>query len=134
MKARVNGTHLAPITPEALEMVAARFRAMGEPLRLRILQRLEQGECSVSALASAVGSTQPNASKHLRILQDAGLVRRRQSGTSALYSIADSMVLAICDLVCSGLRERLEAQMGALSGRVGVRRHRSFPSRRGSGA
>ena len=102
------------MTPEALELVAARFRAMAEPLRLRLLQRLEPGELSVSALALAVESTQPNVSKHLRILQDAGLVRRRQQGNSAYYSIADEMVFELCDMICSRLRNHLEAQADAL--------------------
>ena len=120
MKARGDRVRKLPRTmsPEALEMVAARFRAMGEPLRLRILQQLETGEQSVSALALSVGSTQPNVSKHLRILQDAGLLQRRQQGTSAFYSIADPMVFELCELVCSKLRDRLEAQVGALNGRV----------------
>ncbi|MGA7870437.1 MAG: metalloregulator ArsR/SmtB family transcription factor [Candidatus Binatus sp.] len=106
------------LTPQALEMVAARFRAMGEPLRLRILHELEQGERSVSALAQSVGSTQPNVSKHLRILQDSGLVRRRPEGNSAFYSIADEMVFELCEMVCARLRDRLEAQVGALPARV----------------
>ncbi len=107
------------MTREALELVAARFRAMGEPLRLRILQDLEGGERSVSALAERVESTQPNVSKHLKILQDAGLVKRRQQGTTVYYSIADEMVLELCDLICSRLRDRLEAQVGAL--KAGIR-------------
>jgi len=106
------------MTREALELVAARFRAMGEPLRLRILQQLEGDERSVSALAESVDSTQPNVSKHLKILQDADLVKRRQQGTSVYYSIADEMVLELCDLICSRLRDRLEAQVGALKKRI----------------
>ena len=101
---------------EALELVAARFRAMGEPLRLRILQELERGELTVSALAQKVASTQPNVSKHLRVLQDADLLIRRQQGSSAFYSIADPMVFELCDTICSRLRDRLEAQVGALNG------------------
>jgi len=96
-------------------MVAARFRAMGEPLRLRMLQELEGGERSVSALAESVGSTQPNVSKHLKILQDAGLVKRRQQGTTVYYSIADEMVF---EMICSRLHDRLEAQVGALKARM----------------
>jgi len=120
MKTRLGGkaNPRQPMTWEALELVAARFRAMGEPLRLRILQQLEHGESSVSALADKVGSTQPNVSKHLKILQDAGLLKRRQQGNSALYSIADPMVFELCELICSRLRERLEAQVGALNGRI----------------
>ena len=106
------------LTPEALELVAARFRAMGEPLRLRILQELEGGERSVSALAESVDSTQPNVSKHLKILQDAGLVRRRQQGTTVFCSIADAMVFELCEMICSRLRDRLEAQVGALRART----------------
>ena len=108
------------MTPEALEMVAARFRAMGEPLRLRILQQLEDGERSVSALAESVASTQPNVSKHLKVLQDAGLVKRRQQGTTIYYSIADTMVFELCEMICSTLRDRLEAQVGALNARLRV--------------
>jgi len=105
------------MAPDALELVAARFRAMGEPLRLRILQELERGESSVSDLAERVASTQPNVSKHLRVLQDVGLLKRRQQGNSAFYAIADPMVFELCDMVCSRLRDRLEAQIGALNGR-----------------
>ncbi len=106
------------LTREALELVAARFRAMGEPLRLRILQELEGGERSVSALAESVDSTQPNVSKHLKILQDAGLVKRRQQGTTVFCSIADAMVFELCEMICSRLRDRLEAQVGALRART----------------
>ncbi|HEX4211496.1 MAG TPA: ArsR family transcriptional regulator, partial [Candidatus Binataceae bacterium] len=65
-----------------------------------------------------VGSTQPNVSRHLKVLQEAGLVKRRQQGTSAYYSIAEPMVLELCEMICSGLRERLEAQAGAFGARV----------------
>jgi DNA-binding transcriptional ArsR family regulator len=46
------------------------------------------------------------------------LLERRQQGTSAFYSIADPMVFELCDLVCSKLRDRLEAQVGALNAQV----------------
>ena len=106
------------MTGEALELVAARFKAMSEPLRLRILQELERGDRSVSALAQRVGSTQPNVSKHLKVLQDAGILKRRQQGNTAFYSIADAMVFELCDMICSRLRDRLEAQIGALNARM----------------
>ncbi len=107
-----------PLTREAMELVAARFRAMGEPMRLQLLQQLESGECSVSVLAENLGATQPNVSKHLKVLQDAGLLRRRQQGNSVYYAIADPMVFELCDMICSRLHDRLEAQVGALKARV----------------
>jgi DNA-binding transcriptional ArsR family regulator len=115
----------APMPPEALELVAARFRALGEPIRLRILQTLESGEMSVSALTAAVGSTQPNVSKHLRVLQEVGLVQRRAHGSTANYSIADTTVFELCELVCAGVRERLAAQVGAMSNGFGPLRRRA---------
>jgi DNA-binding transcriptional ArsR family regulator len=96
-----------PLSFETVELVAARFRTLGEPIRIQLLQALQRGERNVSDLVEAVGSTQPNVSKHLRILQDAGLVGRRQDGNSVYYSIADSTVFALCDTVCSSIGTRL---------------------------
>jgi DNA-binding transcriptional ArsR family regulator len=69
-------------------------------------------------LTETVGSTQPNVSKHLRVLQDAGLVKRRQQGTSVYYSIADARVFELCEMIRLRLRDRLEAQVGALNARL----------------
>ena len=104
-----------PMTPEALALVAARFKVLAEPLRLRILQELEGGEASVGDITEAVESTQPNVSKHLKILQEAGVVARRQEGNTVYYSIADETVFEICDVVCSSIRERLQAQAGVFA-------------------
>ncbi len=98
------------MTTESLGLVAGRFKVLSEPIRLRLLQSMERGEASVGALAERLGTTQPNVSKHLKILQEAGLVSRRQEGNTAFYSIADPSVYQLCDLVCSSLRDRLAAQ------------------------
>jgi len=112
------------MTTEALELVAVRFRAMGEPLRLRILQKLETGEQSVSALAEEVGSTQPNVSKHLRLLQEAGVIGRRQEGNLVYCYVSDDSVLRLCDAVCTSLGERLsrDAKLAAELNRGMARR------------
>lgn len=101
------------MSPEALELVAARFKVLSEPLRLCILQALEGGEMSVSEITEAVESSQPNVSKHLKMLQEAGLIVRRQEGNTVYCSIADETVFELCDAVCSSLRERLAAQAEA---------------------
>lgn len=100
---------------EALQLVAARFKVLSDPMRLRILQFLEGGETSVSALADAVESTQPNVSKHLKTMQDAGLLSRRQDGNTVYYSIADPTVFDLCDVVCSSLAERFTAHANVFS-------------------
>jgi len=96
-----------PLSLAAIDMVAARFRILGEPLRIRIIQELQDGEKNVSELVAAVGSTQPNVSKHLRILQEAGIVGRRQDGNLVYCYITDDSVLHLCDAVCSSVGERL---------------------------
>jgi DNA-binding transcriptional ArsR family regulator len=101
------------MSSEALQLVAARFKVLSDPMRLRILQLLEEGETSVSELARAVESTQPNVSKHLKTMQDAGLLARRQEGNTVYYSIADPTVFDLCAVVCSSLQERFSAHASA---------------------
>lgn len=96
------------MSPEALDLVASRFKVLAEPLRLAILQHLRSGESSVTEITSAVNATQPNVSKHLKILQDEGLVAKRQSGNNVFYNIADQSIFELCELVCGSLKERYE--------------------------
>ena len=102
------------LSPEALALVAERFKVMSEPLRLKILQELEEGEMSVMEITERVESSQPNVSKHLKVLQDAGLIARRQEGNTVYCSIADETVFELCNVVCSSLREHLTARAGVL--------------------
>lgn len=95
---------------EALELVAERFRVLAEPLRLQILQLLRSGEKNISELTELLGTTQPNMSKHVRILQEAGLIGRRQAGTAVYCFVSDESVFALCDLVCTSLYERVSTQ------------------------
>lgn len=115
------------LSPAAISLVAARFKVMGEPIRLRLLQALDRGEKSISALAEELEASQPSVSKHVKILYDSGLIARRQDGNSVYCSIADATVFELCDVVCSSLRERIAQQNQSLSPR---RPARSAASRR----
>ena len=95
---------------EALELIAYRFKILSEPIRLRILHELQEGERSVTELTSAVETSQPNVSKHLKILQDAGVVKRQPQGNTVYYSIADESIFTLCETVCSSLETRLRNQ------------------------
>lgn len=111
-KAVVKGRTAMPL--EALQLVAARFKVLSDPTRLQILQMLQSGEESVSEIAEAVQTTQPNVSKHLRILQDAGLLARRQDRNTVYYSIGDHTVFELCDTVCSSLARRFNGHANVL--------------------
>lgn len=94
-----------PLSDRMVEVVAVRFRALGEPHRLRILQVLEAGEAAVGEIAERLKANQSNVSRHLQNLYDAGLVGRRREGSNILYSISDPTVLKICRLVCARAEE-----------------------------
>ncbi len=94
----------------ALELVANRFKILSEPIRLRILQELQNGEKSVTELTETVETSQPNVSKHLKILQDSGVVKRQPQGNTVYYSIADESIFTLCETVCSSLETRLRSQ------------------------
>ena len=103
------------LSPLALELIASRFRALSEPVRLRLLNLLMQGEQTVGQLVEASGSGQANVSKHLAVLREAGMVGTRKEGLSTVCFIADAIVKDLCEMMCSRLREEMESKAAALS-------------------
>lgn len=104
-----------PIPADLAELIAQRFRVIGDPLRIRALDLLRDGELSVGELTARLGSSQQNVSKHLGVLLQAGIVSRRKDGTSSLYAIADPAVYDLCEQVCGGLQQQL-SELSALLG------------------
>jgi DNA-binding transcriptional ArsR family regulator len=91
-----------------IELVAQRFRVLGEPMRIKLLDRLREGEATVGELQEALGASQQNVSKHLGILHAAGMVARTKDGNHSRYSISDPSVFELCDQVCGGVRRQLQ--------------------------
>ena len=96
-----------PLAEPLVDLVAGRFRVLAEPMRIRLLDRLRDGDATVHDLQVALGASQQNVSKHLGVLLNAGIVARTKRGTSSVYSIADQGVFALCDQVCGGLRRQV---------------------------
>ncbi len=105
-----------PLPEPLVEQIALRFRVIGEPTRIRILDRLREGEATVQELTATLGTTQQNISKHLAVLHSAGIVSRRREGNHAFYAIADESVLDLCESVCDGLRRQLTELESLLAG------------------
>jgi DNA-binding transcriptional ArsR family regulator len=99
----------APLSREALELVAQRFRALADPTRLGLLQALFDQERTVQELCADTGASQANASKHLALLLEQGLVARRRDGLFTRYRITDPTLKSLCQLVCGSLATRHEA-------------------------
>jgi DNA-binding transcriptional ArsR family regulator len=91
-----------------VELVAQRFRVLGEPMRIKLLDRLRESGATVGELQEALGASQQNISKHLGILHAAGMVARTKHGNRAVYSISDPSVFELCDRVCGGVRRQLQ--------------------------
>ena len=97
-----------PLPEPLIELVAQRFRVLGEPMRIKLLDRLREGDATVGELQEALGASQQNVSKHLGILHAAGMVSRTKQGNHARYSISDPGVFELCDQVCGGVRRQLK--------------------------
>ncbi len=93
-----------PLPEPVVDLLAERFRAIGEPLRIRILDQLRDGPMTVAELTAALDANQQNVSKHLGVLLRVGIVAREKRGTSSSYSLADRLVIDLCDSVCASLR------------------------------
>ena len=108
--------------PEALaELIARRFRVLGEPMRIKLLDTLREEDATVNELTTAVGATQQNVSKHLAVLHEAGMVGREKVGTSVRYSIVDDTIFELCEMVCGGLRQQIAEIDRVLAGEEGHR-------------
>jgi DNA-binding transcriptional ArsR family regulator len=108
-----------PLPDELVDLIAQRFRLLGDATRIKLLERLREGEATVTELTAATGTTEQNVSKHLGVLHRAGIVARRRQGNFSYYSIADDGVYALCEQVCGSLQRQLEALSAVVA--VGVR-------------
>lgn len=104
------------LTPEVLALIAARFKALADPLRLQMLDCLRGGEMTVTELVEETGFGQANVSKHLQLLHALGFVNRRKEGLFVYYGLADKSALQLCDVMCGHLEAELKARRKALAG------------------
>lgn len=98
----------SPIPAGLAELIAERLKVIGDPNRIRILDLLRQGERTVGDIADELSTSQQNASKHLGVLQQAGIVGRRKQGTSTYCRVVDASVFDLCELVCGGLQDHVD--------------------------
>ena len=125
-----NQTMRADMGEAALDMIAARFRVLGEASRLKLIIALEGGEKNVSSLVTMTGQTQANVSRQLQALTDAGILSRRKEGLHVIYHIADKTIFDMCEHVCGSLQRRIDAQAGVFQSRPPKRSSESQPSKR----
>ncbi len=91
---------MAILDDDMFEPVAQRFKALGEPARLRILDALRRRALTVGELVEQTRLNQANLSKHLQLLYGLGFVDRWKDGLFVYYRLADRDVFQLCDIMC----------------------------------
>jgi ArsR family transcriptional regulator, arsenate/arsenite/antimonite-responsive transcriptional repressor len=86
------GPATEPLAPAEADALAARFKALADPTRVAIVNRLAAAECCVCDLNAAFDLSQPTISHHLRVLRDAGLVESSRRGTWMYYRLVPESV------------------------------------------
>ncbi|MEO6994930.1 MAG: metalloregulator ArsR/SmtB family transcription factor [Lacunisphaera sp.] len=104
-----------PLNAQALEIVAHRFAVLSEPMRLRLIQALFDGEKNVTELVEITEGTQANVSRHLQTLIAAHILARRKEGLQVFYRVADPTIVKLCELVCGSLEKSLARQAAHFS-------------------
>lgn len=89
---RVKPVMLPPVT---VERMAATFKVLGDPTRIRVLDALSREELCVCDLALLLGMSSSAISHQLRVLRHARLVKCRKEGKMAFYSLDDNHVLTL---------------------------------------
>ncbi len=92
---------------EVFEAAARYFSVLAEPARLKILHTICTGEKSVNTIIAATGMAQANASRHLGLMYQAGLLSRRREGTQVFYKVADRLFIELCRTVSVQIAARL---------------------------
>src|ERR1700687_4531003 len=94
-----------PAAAGVLEQIATRFKMLGEPMRLRILQVVCKQPRMVNDIVTALGATQANVSKHLSLLAAAGILERKKDGQRVYYGMKDQLAVKLCELVRAHVAE-----------------------------
>lgn len=108
-----NGNHDAPrerFTGEVVALTAERLRVIAEPNRIALLEALNEGEATVQELADRLVAPHQKVSKHLGILYQAGMVRRRREGATVRYALVDWTGWWVVEQIGRCVQSSLEAE------------------------
>ncbi|MBA3699040.1 MAG: winged helix-turn-helix transcriptional regulator [Planctomycetes bacterium] len=102
------------LSDEMVARIAERFRGLADVTRIRILVRLQGGECNVSTLATELDVAQASISKHLAVLRSLGFIQMRREGVQAFCTIRDPALPQLCQLMCDGVTRHAQELHAAL--------------------
>ncbi|MDP2710343.1 MAG: metalloregulator ArsR/SmtB family transcription factor [Solirubrobacteraceae bacterium] len=98
----------APLSEEAIDVIATRLRVVAEPTRIRLLELLNAGEATVQELCDQLPTTHQNVSRHLATLHQAGMVSRRKEANTVRYALVDWTGWWLVEQMASSISARAE--------------------------
>jgi DNA-binding transcriptional ArsR family regulator len=105
----------AAVTDRQSAQAKARiFKALGHPTRIGIVEMLVEGERCVCEIVPAFGDAQATISRHLDVLLQAGIVRRRRDGVKMIYGLAMPCLLNVMPCIVEALRKRAGTKVPTL--------------------
>ena len=108
--------HVKPMKHERLfELHAEVCKTLSNPVRLRIINELQEGEMTVGALAKKLGIRQAHVSQHLAVLRQRGVVKTRRDGPNMYHGISNPKIVKTCSLIRDVLLEQLQKDQGIIS-------------------
>ncbi len=103
------------LSKQLLSLVAGRFKLLSSPTRLEILQHICEEEKTVGTLVNLTGHKQANVSRHLGLLDRAGVVTRRVDGNHVYYRVSDASIPRLCEV----MRESIQTYQMTLKASIG---------------
>ena len=96
---------------ECCERIAEIFRALGHPLRLKIVRELAESPRNVNWLHEKLGGSQANISKHLAVLRDHSIVSRNRQGVENIYELVSEETLELCGCAFNCIRSQIKNEV-----------------------
>ena len=101
---------------DLIEFRADVLKALAQPTRLKIIDFLRDGERCVCEIFPAIGEEQSNTSRHLNMMQSAGVLSRRKDGLKIYYAIKHPEILEVIDLVTGIVKQDIYGRHSLLKG------------------
>ncbi len=90
------------------ELHAEVCKTLSNPIRLKVINELQDGEMTVGAMAKKLGIRQAHVSQHLAVLRQRGVVKTRRDGPNIYYGISNPKIVKACGLIREVLLEQLQ--------------------------
>ncbi len=94
-----------------LEFKARIFKTIGDPNRLKILEILRNGENCQCEIIPLIEQSQPTVSRHLKLLEEAGLIKSRKEGTRVIYTVVDPHIFNLLDAIDEDMIELITEEL-----------------------